>query len=109
MPLQIATLTPNAVQQSLQNNGLAALGLTTVALGTRWADADPALADYDSAALSLDLAGGVRAPFLGIRENAFTDASSTIAVDLPNTDAATTIVLATGTGASFPAPTGGGR
>lgn len=109
MPLQIATLTPNAVQQSLQNNGLAALGLTTVALGTRWADADPALADYDSAALSLDLAAGIRAPFLGIRENAFTDASSTIAVDLPNTDTATTVVLATGTGASFPAPTGGGR
>ena len=75
-PLQIATLTPAAVQQSLQNNGLAALGLTTVALTTRWADATPAANAYDSSALTLNV-GQVRAPFLGIRENAYTDAAST--------------------------------
>jgi hypothetical protein len=105
----ITTLTPNAVQQSLQNNGLAALGLTTVAFGARWADATPGAGDYNSSALTLNIAGLVRAPFLGIRENAFTAASSTLAADLQGLDTATTVTLATGTGNSFPAPTGGGR
>src|SRR5262245_56867398 len=105
-PLQIATLTPQAVQQSLQNNGLTALGLTTVALTTRWADATPVANDYDSSALTLNV-GQVRAPFLGIRENAYTDAASTLAADLPA--ASTTLTVQNGAGASFPAPTGGGR
>lgn len=103
----MATLTPNAVQQSLQNNGLAALGLTTVALGTRWADVTPGAGDFDSAALTLGIAGTVRAPFLGIRENLFRDASSTLATAAPaNT---TTLALAVGTGNSFPTPEMPGR
>ena len=53
----MATLTPNAVQQSLLNNGLAALGLTTVAFGTRWADATPGAGDAADRALK-DLGGG---------------------------------------------------
>ena len=103
----MATLTPNAVQQSLQNNGLAALGLTTVALGTRWADATPGAGDFDSAALTLAIAGTVRAPFLGIRENLFPDAASTLATAAPAS--ATTLVLATGSGSNFPAPVALGR
>ena len=103
----MVTLTPNAVQQSLQNNGLAALGLTTVALGTRWADATPGTGDFDSAALTLVIAGTVRAPFLGIRENLFPDASSTLATAAPAN--ATTLVLAVGAGNSFPAPVTPGR
>ncbi|VVP24893.1 hypothetical protein PS862_04049 [Pseudomonas fluorescens] len=103
----MATLTPNAVQQSLQNNGLAALGLTTVALGTRWADVTPGSGDFDSIALTLAIAGTVRAPFLGIRENLFRDASSTLATAAPAN--ATTLALAVGTGSSFPAPVTPGR
>ncbi len=105
----ITTLTPNAVQQSLRNNGLAALGLTTVALGSRWADASPAASDYDSSALTLNLSVNIRAPFLGIRENAFAAASSTLAAELMGTAIATTVTLAPGTGSAFPAPTVGGR
>jgi hypothetical protein len=108
-PITITTLTPQAVQQSLQNNGLAALGLTTVALGTRWCDASPAAGDYNQDTMLLNIAGLVRAPFLGIRENAFSDAASTIAVDLPGTDIATSVTVAAGTGGRFPAPTSGGR
>ena len=107
MSTPIATLTPNAVQQSLQNNGLAALGLTTVALGTRWADVTPNAGDFDSAALTLSIAGTVRAPFLGIRENVFRDASSTLASAV-NADA-TTIALVAGTGNNFPSPVSPGR
>ena len=103
----MVTLTPNAVQQSLQNNGLAALGLTTVALGTRWADATPGTGDFDSAALTLVIAGTVRAPFLGIRENLFRDASSRLATAAPAN--ATTLALAVGAGNSFPAPVTPGR
>src|SRR5262245_23386191 len=105
-PLQIATLTPAAVQQSLQNNGLAALGLTTVSLTTRWADNTPGINDYDTDALTLNI-GQVRAPFLGIRENAYTDAASTLAANLTAT--ATTLTVQQGDGGLFPAPTGGGR
>src|SRR5262245_22413417 len=105
-PLQIATLTPQAVQQSLQNNGLSALGLTTVALTTRWADATPVVGDYNSGALTLNI-GQVRAPFLGIRENAYTDAASTLDGNL--TAASTTLTVQQGDGGNFPAPTGGGR
>src|SRR5262252_1367548 len=86
-PLQLATLTPQAVQQSLQNNGLTALGLTTVSLTTRWSDATPAANAYDSNALTLDLGQVVRAPFLGVRENAYTDAASTLAANLTATAA----------------------
>lgn len=103
----MVTLTPNAVQQSLQNNGLAALGLTTVALGTRWADATPGSSGFDGAALTLAIAGTVRAPFLGIRENLFRDASSTLAEAAPAS--ATTLALAAGSGNSFPAPVAPGR
>ncbi|MDB5964088.1 MAG: hypothetical protein JWQ72_588 [Polaromonas sp.] len=103
----MATLTPNAVQQSLQNNGLAALGLTTVALGTRWADATPTAGDFDSAALTLAIAGTVRAPFMGIRENLFRDADSTLASAVAAND--TTLALAAGSGNDFPAPVAPGR
>ncbi len=103
----MATLTPNAVQQSLQNNGLAALGLTTVALGTRWADTTPGAGDFNSAALTLNFASTVRAPFLGIRENLFRDAASTLASAA--TASVTTLALAAGTGNNFPAPVPPGR
>ncbi|HMF97039.1 MAG TPA: hypothetical protein VKE96_22225 [Vicinamibacterales bacterium] len=106
-PLQLATLTPQAVQQSLQNNGLTALGLTTVSLTTRWSDATPAANAYDSNALTLDLGQVVRAPFLGVRENAYTDAASTLAANLTATS--TTLTVKQGDGGAFPAPTAGGR
>lgn len=105
--IPITVLTPNAVQQSLQNNGLAALGLTTVSLNTRWADATPAVGDYSDANMTLSIAGTVRAPFLGIRENGFRDAVSTLAADI--TADATSLTLANGTGAGFPSPVNPGR
>jgi len=107
--LPITTLTPNAIRQSLQNNGLAALGLTTVALGTRWADASPNAGDYNQGALTLAIGGLVRAPFLGIRENAFPAASSKLTSDLPGLDTATSVTLTANSGNNFPAPVGGGR
>ena len=108
-PVTITTLTPNAVQQSLQSNGLAALGLTTFSLSPRWGDTTPIAGDYDNNTLTLTITGLMRAPFLSIRENAFTDATSTLAADLPGRDTETTVTLAPGTGNAFPAPTGGGR
>ena len=103
----ITTLTPNAVQNSLQNNGLTALGLTTVSLGTRWSDVTPNATDFDSNAMTLTLAGVVRAPFLGIRENVFREASSTLASAV-GADA-TSLGLAPGTGVNFPSPVAPGR
>ena len=100
--MTMPVLTPNAVQQSLQTNGLAALGFTSVALGTRWADVTPASGDFDPAALTLNIAGVVRAPFTGIRENLFRDAASTLANPVGATD--TSLVLDTGTGGDFPSP-----
>lgn len=105
--MTMPVLTPNAVQQSLQSNGLTALGLTTISLSPRWADTTPTATDYDSTALTLTITGDVRAPFLGIRENVFLDATSTLAGNL--TASATTLTLAAGTGNAFPTPTGGGR
>lgn len=105
--IPITVLTPNAAQQSLQNNGLAALGLTTVSLSRRWADATPAAGDYNNTQLTLALNVNVRAPFLGIRENGFRDASSTLAADL--TADAISLSLAAGEGANFPSPVNPGR
>lgn len=107
VPIQITTLTPNQVQQSLQNNGLAALGLTTVALNTRWADVTPNAGDYNAAQMTLTIAGTVRAPFLGVRENGFREASSTLASDIGANDLSLT--LAGGGGANFPSPAPPGR
>lgn len=105
--MTMPVLTPNAVQQSLQNNGLAALGFTSVALGTRWADATPTAGDFDAAALTLNIAGTVRAPFTGIRENLFRDASSTLASAVGAND--TSLALESGTGSDFPSPVSPGR
>jgi hypothetical protein len=103
----ITTLTPNQVQQSLQNNGLAALGLTTVSLNTRWADVTPNPIDYQADQMTLAIAGTVRAPFLGIRENGFRDASSTLANNIGANDAS--ITLAAGGGSNLPSPVAPGR
>ena len=105
--IPITTLTPNNVQQSLQNNGLAALGLTTVALNTRWATATPAQVDYSDTGLTLNITGQIQAPFLGIRENVFTEASSTLASGVAAD--VTSIPLAAGTGNTFPSPVTPGR
>jgi hypothetical protein len=105
--LPITTLTPNQVQQSLQNNGLAALGLTTVALNPRWADVTPNLNDYDADQMTLAIAGTVRVPFLGVRENGFRDTSSTLANNIGAAD--TSIALIAGGGNNFPSPVAPGR
>jgi hypothetical protein len=97
--IPITILTPNAVQQSLTNNGLSALGLTTVSLNSRWGLVTP---NFDGNALTLNFSGQVMAPFLGIRENVFKDVSSTLGVDV--TADATTLALESGTGANFPSP-----
>jgi hypothetical protein len=101
----ITTLTPQAAQQRLQSDGLGTLGLTAVRLSPRWADVTPGAGDYDAAALTLNIAGTLRAPFLGILTFAFSPAQSTLASDVGETD--TTLALATGTGAAFPSPTSG--
>jgi hypothetical protein len=68
-PVTITTLTPNAVQQSLQSNGLAALGLTTFSLSPRWGDTTPIAGDYDNNTLTLTITGLMRAPFLALRRS----------------------------------------
>jgi hypothetical protein len=103
-PLTITTITPSDVQQDLQNNGLDTLGLTTLALSTRWADTTPASSDYDSAALTLDIAS-LHAPFRGIRDFAFSPVSSKLASNLTDTD--TTLTVQSGEGDNFPNPSGG--
>jgi hypothetical protein len=105
--LPITTLTPNQVQQSLQNNGLASLGLTTVSLNPRWANATPNVSDYNADQMTLNLAGTIFTPFLGLRENGFRDASATLANNISANDAA--IALATGSGTNFPSPVPPGR
>ncbi len=101
-PTSITTLTPSAVQQNLQNNGLDALGLGGVSLSTRW---DTSAPTYDANALTLNVTA-LHAPFRGIREFAFSPAASTLANALSNS--ATTLQVAAGQGSRFPAPTGGG-
>ncbi len=101
----ITTLTPQAAQQRLQNDGLGTLGLTTVRLSPRWADLTPGAGDYDAAALTLNIAGTLRAPFLGILTFAFSPAQATLASDVGEAD--TTLALAAGTGAAFPSPASG--
>ena len=102
----ITTLTPQAAQQRLQSDGLGTLGLTTVRLSPRWADITPGAGDYDATALTLNIAGTLRAPFLGILTFAFSPAQSTLADGVGET--ATTLALAAGGGAGFPSPSGGG-
>ncbi|MBS1813316.1 MAG: hypothetical protein JSS87_00405 [Acidobacteria bacterium] len=102
-PVTITTLTSNAVQQNLKSDGLDTLGLTTLALSTRWSDATPAATDYNSNELILGL-GSVRAPFRGILEFCFTPAKATLKTAL--TDSATTLVV-DGGGDAFPSPVGG--
>lgn len=100
----IYTLTPAAAQSNLQNDGLETLGLTTVALSPHWSTA--AIGGYDANALTLQIAGGLRAPFRGLLEGAFAPASSTLSANIAAD--ATTITVAAGGGNSFPSPTGGG-
>jgi hypothetical protein len=100
-PITITTLTPSTVQQDLQGNGLDALGLTTLSLSRRWSDAAPT---YDATALTLNFSS-LRAPFRGIREFAFSPASSTLAAGISESDTALTV--AGGDGSKFPSPSGG--
>ena len=100
----ITTITPSDIRQDLQSNGLDTLGLTTVALSTRWADATPAGTDYDPAALTLSI-GALHAPYRGVLEFALSPVSSTLAADLSVSD--TTLTVAAGDGDTFPSPAGG--
>jgi hypothetical protein len=103
-PLQITTITPADVQQNLQSDGLDTLGLTTLALSTRWADATPAVTDYDATNLTLNIAA-LHAPYRGTLEFAFSPATSTLASGLTNSD--TTLSVSAGDGNNFPSPSGG--
>ena len=75
--LPITTLTPQAIQQNLQADGLDTLGLTTVSVSPRWADAAVSIGDYDSTALTLNLPA-IRLPYRGILEYGFTVVSSNL-------------------------------
>ncbi|QHS52276.1 hypothetical protein [Edaphobacter sp. 12200R-103] len=101
--LPIYTLTAANAQTNLQNDGLDALGLTTLALSPHWSTA--AIGGYDSNQLTLHIAGGLRAPFRGLLEGAFAPASSTLSANITADD--TTINVAAGDGNRFPSPTGG--
>jgi hypothetical protein len=102
--LNITTITANDAQQALQNDGLDTLGLTTLALSTRWADTTPAVSDYNSTNLTLHI-GALHAPYRGILEFAFSPVKTTLAADI--TVAATSLTVKSGDGANFPSPTGG--
>ena len=92
-PITITTLTPAAVGQNLQSDGLDALGLATLSLSTRWSDTTPLIGDYDSTNLTLNITA-LRAPFRGIREFAFPPAASTLGADLGDSESDTTLLLA---------------
>jgi hypothetical protein len=100
----ITTITPASIQQNLTSDKLDTLGLTTLALSTRWADTTPTADDYDGTALTLAI-GALRAPWRGILEFAFSPVSSTLAADLAKTD--TTLTVQAGDGDKFPSPSGG--
>lgn len=104
MSTPIYTLTPGAAQQSLQINGLDALGLTTLALSPHWGSAP--LGGYDADALTLAAPPVLRAPFRGLLAGAFAPASSTLNAGVSEND--TSLQVAAGDGAKFPSPTGGG-
>jgi hypothetical protein len=61
----LTTLTPNAALQSLQSDGIAALGLTAPLLSPVWSGA---AMTYDASALTLTAASAFQIPFLGILE-----------------------------------------
>ncbi len=100
----ITTISVSDAQQALQNDGLDTLGLTTLALSTRWADTTPAAGDYDSTALTLNI-GALHAPWRGILDFTFSPVSSTLAANISATD--TSLTVAAGAGNNFPSPTGG--
>ena len=102
--LTITTITPADAQQNLQSNGLDTLGLASLALSTRWADATPACTDYDPAGLTLCI-GSLHAPYRGILDYAFSPVSTTLAVGITPTDTSLTVTL--GSGTHFPSPSGG--
>jgi hypothetical protein len=101
----ITTLTPSAIQQNLQADGLDTLGLTTFSVSPRWADAAVSIGDYDATALTLNIPA-VRLPYRGILEYAFTVVSSNLAANLSATDL--TFTVKSGDGNHFPTPTVGG-
>ncbi len=100
----ITTITPASIQQTLTSDKLDTLGLTTLALSTRWADTTPVAGDYDGTALTLAI-GALRAPWRGILDFAFSPVSSTLAADLAKTD--TTLTVQAGDGDKFPSPSVG--
>lgn len=61
----VFTLTPAAAAQSLQDNGLDALGLTAPRLAAAWGTANPG---FDAAGLRLTPSGSARAPWFGVLE-----------------------------------------
>ncbi|MCB5185578.1 hypothetical protein LG201_10225 [Methylobacillus gramineus] len=61
----VYTLTPASAAEALRENGLDALGITALLLGSSWSDLDPA---FDSAALTLTFAQVPKAPWRGILE-----------------------------------------
>jgi hypothetical protein len=103
--ITITTITANDAQQALQSDGLDTLGLTTLALSTRWADTTPDFgSDYSTTDLTLNI-GSPHAPYRGILEFAFSPVTTTLAADLGTSD--TTLTVNSGDGANFPSPSGG--
>lgn len=100
--INITTITANDAQQALQSDGLDTLGLTTLALSTRWSDV--AVTDYDSTVLTLNIAS-LHAPFRGILEFAFSSVTSKLDADL--TAAGTSLIVNPADADKFPSPAGG--
>ncbi len=103
--VNITTLSVAEAQQSLQSHGLDSLGLTALALSTRWTDTAVLAGSYDATTLTLNL-GNVHAPFRGILEFAYSAVEGKLAKALGEGD--TVLTLQSGQGASFPGPSGGG-
>src|SRR5215470_17063647 len=98
----IFVLTPQAIQQNLQNDGLTALGLTSLALSPRWGGgANATFQNYSDSDLTIDVANGdLRAPFRGTLEGVLAPASSSLSANITAT--ATSMMLDDVT--AFPAP-----
>ncbi|HHJ21197.1 MAG TPA: hypothetical protein ENJ84_15435 [Gammaproteobacteria bacterium] len=62
----LTRLTPASAQQSLQDEGIKALGLTAPQLSPVWSNTTPTADNYDNIQLTLNFGSPVQAPFLGI-------------------------------------------
>lgn len=86
----VFTLSPASAAQALRDNGLDALGLTTLRLSPSWGSANPG---FDGSALTLNFAGAPKAPWRGVLEYVASAAAFRAVDGAPLTGAAAVLRL----------------